>query len=809
MQVLTWLYDQYEVGKNVYPYNSVNAFNLWSVLHPFWQADSQSIGFLPQYDWGVLLLLAAVALVVFRYCQEKTERAFIESASLLGLAFFMLSTRMHERYIYDGLVFTICAIPFARRYAAASAIFSVTLFLNLLYSLRYLAVVTHGTPGVNAADMWGSFDHILSVVNVATFFWLGYAYLGTPSDEDVAEHGAPRPFAWNVLGKARSWFDPAEGTIGLVWPLDYVVAAALTVTSFVVLYVRFWFPPEKIFDEVYFARAAEEYLHHQYIYENTHPPVTKLLITLSTLMFGDNTYGWRFLDVVFGAVAVWLLYALLKRITGSTLFSAYGAGLFMFDGMHFVQSRIATPESFVVVFALAALYTFYRFWIASQVRTEQVPAAGAFQIRAAGTATCALAAAGFTALRFAHESLPAKTIAGICAFAGLYAVYRLLIEPRIGVKHTLTTYPDGTSVTQSDRGTVVETSDGAIITPQLCRPGDLSTTRHGRVHLQDDGLRITYFKSGELSYVSPSGSSTYAPSVNPNSSPGLWLALFAISIALLVASKWYGVMACGVALTVVLFVWLHPRFATLRHRFTGVARRPAVWGNPNGFRLDVSLAIIVFVVGAIYFAAYTPQYVGLSDTPGAAPRAYSLTDVVNMQYNAFEYHDHLVATHPYASRWWQWPLDLRPILYYAKYGQSGTTSTAAMIYTLPNPLIMWLGLLTVPLVGYLGLRERNKGYVLIVLTYVAQWLPWMGSPRISFAYHFYVDIPLICACSAIAMQRLWGMWRDTDHAPLAKWLIGGYFASVGIAFVYFYPILSGMTISSGSWMQRMWLHSWI
>ena len=33
-----WLYQKYNFGKNVYPYNSVNAFNLWSIAHPFWQA---------------------------------------------------------------------------------------------------------------------------------------------------------------------------------------------------------------------------------------------------------------------------------------------------------------------------------------------------------------------------------------------------------------------------------------------------------------------------------------------------------------------------------------------------------------------------------------------------------------------------------------------------------------------------------------------------------------------------------------------------------------------------------------------------
>jgi dolichyl-phosphate-mannose--protein O-mannosyl transferase len=90
---------------------------------------------------------------------------------------------------------------------------------------------------------------------------------------------------------------------------DAAIAAGLGITSFILLFVRYWVPPGKIFDEVYFARAAEEYLQRRYIYENTHPPVTKLLITLSVIMFGglqhgDTAYGWRFLNVVAGAIAV-------------------------------------------------------------------------------------------------------------------------------------------------------------------------------------------------------------------------------------------------------------------------------------------------------------------------------------------------------------------------------------------------------------------------------------------------------------------------------------------------------------------------
>ena len=99
--------------------------------------------------WGVVLAGIAMVLILVRYVQARTEQAFVEAAALCTLAFFLLSTRMHERYMFDGLLFTIAAAPIARRYAWAAAIFSLTLFVNLLYSLNYLAVVMQSTPGVN------------------------------------------------------------------------------------------------------------------------------------------------------------------------------------------------------------------------------------------------------------------------------------------------------------------------------------------------------------------------------------------------------------------------------------------------------------------------------------------------------------------------------------------------------------------------------------------------------------------------------------------------------------------------------------
>jgi dolichyl-phosphate-mannose--protein O-mannosyl transferase len=129
---------------------------------------------------------------------------------------------------------------------------------------------------------------------------------------------------------------------------------------------------------------------------------------------------------------------------------------------------------------------------------------------------------------------------------------------------------------------------------------------------------------------------------------------------------------------------------------------------------------------------------------------------------------------------------------------------------MPTPLNMWLGLICVPFVAVLAIRKKHKGYALIVLTYLLQWLPWMKSPRITFAYHFYVDIPLICLCNAIVLQQIWLHYKDRPQSrSMAVAGIGCVVAIVGLSFVFFYPVLSAWPLSWNAWHARMWLPTWI
>ena len=233
-----WLFERYAYGSNVYPYNSVNAFNLWALRGTLWLPDNQYILLLPQYVWGVLLVLAAVALVVWRYLQDRTSQALLEGSAIVTLAFFVLATRMHERYLFDGLLFTIACLSFARRYLWGAIALSIVLLANLIYSLQYLHVVTNNVSGANAQNLWGIWTQAFSLLAVGTFFVLGYQYLGA-AESTAAQPVAPRERGTRPLAAvetesgARSWFDPREGLTAMRAPLDYAIVLAIKAPSFV------------------------------------------------------------------------------------------------------------------------------------------------------------------------------------------------------------------------------------------------------------------------------------------------------------------------------------------------------------------------------------------------------------------------------------------------------------------------------------------------------------------------------------------------------------------------------------------------
>ncbi len=116
---------------------------------------------------------------------------------------------------------------------------------------------------------------------------------------------------------------------------------------------------ETMFDEVYFTRTAQQYLHSQFPYEWTHPPLGKLILATGIAAFGLTPFGWRIMDVIFAMLMIPLIFLLGKKMFGSYIGGFSAAFLFTFDFMHFTEARLGITDTFVVFFSLASQLFFF------------------------------------------------------------------------------------------------------------------------------------------------------------------------------------------------------------------------------------------------------------------------------------------------------------------------------------------------------------------------------------------------------------------------------------------------------------------
>ncbi len=116
------------------------------------------------------------------------------------------------------------------------------------------------------------------------------------------------------------------------------------------------------FDEIYFPRTAYEHINGLSVYETTHPPLGKIIISLGIRIFGMNPFGWRFMGTLFGVMLVPVMYLFALKIFKKRLLAFTGAFLMMFDFMRYSQSRLATIDTYSVMFVMLMYYFMYDYF---------------------------------------------------------------------------------------------------------------------------------------------------------------------------------------------------------------------------------------------------------------------------------------------------------------------------------------------------------------------------------------------------------------------------------------------------------------
>jgi dolichyl-phosphate-mannose--protein O-mannosyl transferase len=267
-----------------------------------------------------------------------------------------------------------------------------------------------------------------------------------------------------------------------------------------------------------------------------------------------------------------------------------------------------------------------------------------------------------------------------------------------------------------------------------------------------------------------------------------------------VASKWialYG--ATGLAFLFGLSKYLEYRDYSLLKK--SIKARKMRWLNsfiPIYLWGTIFCCILFFIVipGIIYLLSWVPFMM----VPGPG---HELKDVFTYQMSMYNYHAHLVATHPFSSEWWQWPLMTKPLWAYDGHQYFNLPGDkVSSIFLMGNPAVFWVGILGVITAFIMAVRKRDKKMVVVFTAIAAQYLPWMLVHRLTFIYHFFSILPFVILAIVYAIKNM------VENDPQTKYIVYAYLAVVLLLFICFYPIISGMIVDRSYVAHLKLLDTW-
>ncbi|MHB0870961.1 MAG: hypothetical protein ACYC5J_16120, partial [Chloroflexota bacterium] len=208
------LWDRTVLRAGKFPLTSLGAFNLWATpIADMWQPDSKVAWFSLSYQtWGLLLMAVAILpALILAWRKPKDPLAILWSSYVVYLPFFVLSTRVHERFLFTAIPLVAAAAAFrlwvAPHFVAVSALY----FANLW-------AVYHtqpSGPGRLEASQYGGLVDVASMLSVVL---LAAALAAIPMLMRAKENGS----------SAAMWQD-RDAPLDLVWqasgPLTALVSA--------------------------------------------------------------------------------------------------------------------------------------------------------------------------------------------------------------------------------------------------------------------------------------------------------------------------------------------------------------------------------------------------------------------------------------------------------------------------------------------------------------------------------------------------------------------------------------------------------
>ena len=790
---VSWIFELFLNTAGEYNYASLNAFNFWSMLGHN-TASGDTVWFIFSFNtWGkIFVVIITAALLAFNLFTKSNHRVLL-TALALNFGYFMFAPVMHERYIFPAAIIALFLALTADNkeiYALGGAI-TLTAIANI-QDMLYLQQVNNWPYPQSSSEK--SFVSLVSFINVAIFVWLAITLVKRYMDNknsNVTSYipkAEPKPLVIDrtpIEEKAyKSHFHKYNK---VKWSKkDWIMMTAITLVYAVVALFYLgttecpetqWVPQavgdrlviefeeEVTIDRLYMFEGVRQRSLDDYRYQvfNVNEDGSETLVY--TIEGNYATYcDWRYHDLGdLKTDKIVIRVSNLGAPINEICFTAPDSRETMAIKSVTYEPKEGEPQVITEISDEQNTLDYSSTILTGMIFDEIYHARTAYEH-----------IHGICQYETTHPPLGKLIIAvGIMIF-GMNTFGWRIMGTLFGIAMVPLMYAFGKKIFKK--------TNLAFITAALIAFDFMhfSQTRIATIDTYVVFFIILMFYFMYDCFVYGAVEMGYRRYI-------LHLAVCGIMFGLGVAAKWIGAYA-GAGLAVLFFTAKY-------HEVDSYARKVKDFMSDYFWKI-ILLCCIFFVI--IPLGIYMLSYIPVQAAEGHAKGLKAWWDAQTLMFN---YHSGLEATHPFSSDWWQWPLDVIPVLFYRGSDMLNNLSSSAS--TMGNPFIWWLSLPAIICATVIAWYKKDRRIVPVLVAYWSQYLPWILVSRLVFIYHYFSCVPFAIIAIVYVMEYF------IEGNPKYTKCCYAFTAACGILFVMFWPVLSGFPVER-SYVDNVlkWIPSW-
>ncbi len=296
-----------------------------------------------------------------------------------------------------------------------------------------------------------------------------------------------------------------------------------------------------------------------------------------------------------------------------------------------------------------------------------------------------------------------------------------------------------------------------------------------------------------------------------------WLVLTGVALGAASSIKWSGLyLLAGIGLYVVFSESLLRKNSGEQNWL----RQGVLFQGSYSFVSLVPTALATYLLTWVRWIFGTGGYLRDSAAENSASGIFGLLpdwmiSLWNYHQLIYGFHVNLRSEHPYEANPLGWLIGLHPTAFFYEtypFGTNGcqiTEGCSSAITALGNPFI-WIGSTAALLyIIYRYARHRERVLGLVLLGTACLYLPWIVlSERTVFQFYVVSFQPWLILGLVLVIQQLRRKLLLKSRA-VANAATVAFVSLVFGAFIFFYPVNTGMYLPFELWQLRMWLPSWV